>query len=198
MPRQLTQPSTYNQEQIFTSLSPPQLISTSPLVQPYSSAPAFGNSSSSQSHTSSTSTNTYGSRAPGSAFSAHSVPSYDSRISPKSSASYSGSPNNIQAASPETTQKPLDYTLTVSGYAPEEIVVSLEGRKVKVHGKHIETRIGGRKTHNEFTKVFDLPTGINGEDIRCYVKDGHTLHLIAHLPDDIQGAVHFIPVNKKY
>ena len=119
--------------------------------------------------------------------STQSTPYYNSEPSPRYS-----SQNSTQ-----DSPKPMDYTLPVSGYLPEEITVSIEGRKVKVHGKHVETRVGGRKSHNEFTKMFDLPSNVDVKDIRCYIKDGHTLHLIAHVGDDIQGLVHFIAITKR-
>lgn len=118
------------------------------------------------------------------------APAYESQVSSSNgSASYS-SPHAGDS------HRKLDYTLPVSGYSPDEITVTIDGRKVKVHGKHVEKRMGGRKTHNEFTKMFDLPSSADPEDVRCYIKDGHTLHVIAHIASDVHGSVHFLAINK--
>ncbi|XP_067934822.1 uncharacterized protein [Watersipora subatra] len=124
----------------------------------------------------------------------------DYTASPSSASFYSSQPspgyNCRQNTTAEAEHKPMDYSVPVTGYSPEEITVSIEGRKVKVYGKHVESRIGGRKTHNEFTKLFDLPSDVEARDVRCYIKEGHTLHIIAHISDDITGLVHFLAVKK--
>lgn len=103
-----------------------------------------------------------------------------------------------QVANTDTFQKALDYTLPTAGFSPEDFTVTVEGRKVKIRGRHVEVRVGGRKTHNEFTKVFDLPSTVAPETVKCYIQDGHTLHIVSDIRDDIQGAVHFIPVTRKW
>lgn len=72
----------------------------------------------------------------------------------------------------------------------------MNNRKVTVKGKHVESRIGGRKLHNEFTKMFDLPPKVDPTAVRCYIKEGHTLHVVAHLAEDICGAVHFLAITR--
>jgi len=122
-----------------------------------------------------------------------------------SSASSPGSSTGSQVAtlgsslgSVSTTEKSLDFTHPTSGYAPEDLTITLEGRKVKIRGKRVETsRIGGRKTHNEFTKVFDLPSHVSPDTVKCYIQDGLTLHIVSNI-NDLQGAVHFLPVTKKW
>lgn len=118
-------------------------------------------------------------------------------IQPSASSGFNSSLSLAENSLP-SPENQIDYTLPVSGYAPEEITITVEGRKVKVHGKHIENKVGGRKTHNEFTKLFDLPSRVSPENVRSYIKDGHTLHIIAHLSGDIQGAVHFLPIKRKW
>ena len=93
----------------------------------------------------------------------------------------------------------LDFTHPTGGYAPEDLTITVEGRKVKIRGKRVETsRLGGRKTHNEFTKVFDLPSHVSPDTVKCYIQDGHTLHIVSSIRDDLQGAVHFLPVTRKW
>lgn len=81
------------------------------------------------------------------------------------------------------------------GYDPEDIQVTVIGRKVKVHAKHVESTPGGRRTHNEFTKMFDLPA--NYDTVECYIKDRHSLYITPSLRDDIEGSFVFIPIEKK-
>jgi len=133
--------------------------------------------------------------SPFDAMSSNALTSYNCDPAPTSqshrSASNSASLTNDACSS-------LDFALPVSGYLPEDITVTVDGRKVKVYGKHVETRVGGRKTHNEFTKMFDLPSSVRPESVRCYIKDGHTLHIRANIEDNLTGAVHFLPITRKW
>ncbi|XP_067929635.1 small heat shock protein p36-like isoform X3 [Watersipora subatra] len=90
----------------------------------------------------------------------------------------------------------LNYSLSIAGYQPQEVTVTVEGRKVTVHAKH-EEDCGGRKVHNEMTKSFDLPPTVNAHNVRSYIKDGSTLFIEAHLRDDLAGKIHLVPVTHK-
>ncbi|KAF6017033.1 hsp-25 [Bugula neritina] len=91
----------------------------------------------------------------------------------------------------------LNYSLSIAGYKPEEVSVSVEGRKVIVKAKH-EENSGGRKVHNEMTKSFDLPPSVDSHHVRSYIKDGNTLYIEAQLRDDLAGKIHLVPVTHKY
>ena len=116
----------------------------------------------------------------------------------------------------------LNYSMSILGYLPEEVSpsnvavssvisqfcaininllwqqvkVTVQGRKVTVNAKHDEL-VRGRKTHNEMTKSFDLPASVDPRHVRSYIKDGTTLHIEAHLRDDLSGKIHVVPVHHK-
>lgn len=100
-------------------------------------------------------------------------------------------------SSTKTDDKKVSFTFhePVIGYDPEDIHVIVTGRKVKVHAKHVETTPGGRRIHNEFTKMFDLPA--NYQTVECYIKDGRSLYVVPYLRDDIEGSFVFVPIEKK-
>ena len=65
-----------------------------------------------------------------------------------------------------------------------------------VRAKHDEA-YSGRKVHNEMTKSIDLPPSVDPMHVRSYIKDNDTLHIEAHLRDDLVGKIHVIPVSHK-
>lgn len=74
--------------------------------------------------------------------------------------------------------------------------MSIEGKKVKVHAKHDEIA-RGKKTHNEMTKTFDLPSTVDARHIRSFINND-TLYIEAHLRDNLVGKTHIVPVNHKF
>lgn len=88
------------------------------------------------------------------------------------------------------------YRVPVSGFSPDEVSVTVEGRKVQIWAKHKE-KGSGRSSFNEMRKSFDLPSTVDPSKVRSYVKDGHTLFIEASLRDDLQGTIQVVPVTRK-
>ena len=99
-------------------------------------------------------------------------------------------PTNTDDDSPK-----FNYSVPIRGFTPEDLNITIEGRKVKIHGKHINQSITGRKTHNEFTKMFDLSPKIDPDRVRSYVK-GEILYIEAQYRD-VEDA-RMVPVMRKW
>lgn len=87
----------------------------------------------------------------------------------------------------------VNYSISVLGYAPEEVSISVQGHTVKVHAVHDENS-AGRKVHNEMKKQFDLPPSVDPGKVRAYIKDGRTLFVEAAIRENLQGTIQVLPV----
>ncbi|KAM9338407.1 heat shock protein 30-like [Symphorus nematophorus] len=73
-------------------------------------------------------------------------------------------------------------TLDTRGFSPEELSVRQVGRKLRVSGKtekKQEDKDTGSYSYRrqEFRREFDLPEGMNPEDISCYLDPDGKLHI---------------------
>ncbi|GAA6235875.1 heat shock protein 30-like [Lates japonicus] len=74
-------------------------------------------------------------------------------------------------------------TLDTQGFSPEELSVRQVGRKLRVSGKtenKLEDEMGCCSYQRQvFTQEFDLPEGLNPEDVTCYLDSDGKLHIQA-------------------
>ncbi|TKS84272.1 Heat shock protein 30 [Collichthys lucidus] len=72
-------------------------------------------------------------------------------------------------------------TLDTQGFSPEELSVRQVGRKLRVSGKTEKKQEGEKGCYSyrrqEFRQEFDLPEGLNPEDITCYLAPDGKLHI---------------------
>ncbi|KAM9338401.1 heat shock protein 30-like [Symphorus nematophorus] len=73
-------------------------------------------------------------------------------------------------------------TLDTRGFSPEELSVRQVGRKLRVSGKTEKKQEDKEKgsysyRHQEFRREFDLPEGMNPEDVSCYLDPDGKLHI---------------------
>ncbi|KAM9338406.1 heat shock protein 30-like [Symphorus nematophorus] len=73
-------------------------------------------------------------------------------------------------------------TLDTRGFSPEELSVRQVGRKLRVSGKtekKQEDRDTGSYSYRwqEFRREFNLPEGLNPEDVSCYLDPDRKLHI---------------------
>ncbi|KAM4532107.1 heat shock protein 30-like [Fundulus diaphanus] len=74
-------------------------------------------------------------------------------------------------------------TLDTQGFAPEELSVRQVGRKLRVSGKTEKKQEDGKGSYSyrlqEFRQEFDLPEGVNHEDVSCSLSPDGKLHIQA-------------------
>ncbi|KAG8010825.1 Heat shock protein 30 [Nibea albiflora] len=72
-------------------------------------------------------------------------------------------------------------TLDTQGFSPEELSVRQVGRKLRVSGKTEKKQEDEKGCYSyrrqEFRQEFDLPEGLNPEDITCYLAPEGKLHI---------------------
>ncbi|TKS84274.1 Heat shock protein 30 [Collichthys lucidus] len=72
-------------------------------------------------------------------------------------------------------------TLDTQGFSPEELSVRQVGRKLRVSGKTEKKQEDEKGCYSyrrqEFRQEFDLPEGLNPEDITCYLAPDGKLHI---------------------
>ncbi|KAG9481921.1 hypothetical protein GDO78_010906 [Eleutherodactylus coqui] len=78
-------------------------------------------------------------------------------------------PNSLSLAKPR--KENFEMTLDASHFAPEELTVKTEGRRLTVTGKRdIKTETEDGSCHHEFRdfrREIELPEDVNPEDVRC-------------------------------
>ncbi|XP_038154927.1 heat shock protein 30-like [Cyprinodon tularosa] len=74
-------------------------------------------------------------------------------------------------------------TLDTQGFSPEELSVRQVGRKLRVSGKTEKKEENGKGSYSyrlqEFRQEFDLPEGVNPENVNCYLSPDGKLHIQA-------------------
>lgn len=72
-------------------------------------------------------------------------------------------------------------TLDTQGFSPEELSVRQVGRKLRISGKTEKKQEDEKGCYSyrrqEFRREFDLPEGLNPEDITCYLAPDGKLHI---------------------
>ncbi|XP_073334323.1 heat shock protein 30-like [Pagrus major] len=74
-------------------------------------------------------------------------------------------------------------SLDTQGFSPEELSVRQVGRKLRVSGKTEKKQEDEEGSYSyrrhEFRREFDLPEGLNPEDVTCYLAPDGKLHIQA-------------------
>lgn len=74
-------------------------------------------------------------------------------------------------------------TLDTRGFSPEELSVRQAGRKLRVSGRKEKKQEDDEGScsyrRQEFRREFDLPEGLNPEDVSCYLDPDGKLHVQA-------------------
>ncbi|XP_070845549.1 heat shock protein 30-like [Chaetodon trifascialis] len=77
--------------------------------------------------------------------------------------------------------EPFGLTLNTQGFSPEELSVRQEGRKLRVSGNTEKKQEDEKGLYSyrrqEFRQEFDLPEGLNPEDVTCYLAPDGKLHI---------------------
>ncbi|KAM4533264.1 heat shock protein 30-like [Fundulus diaphanus] len=83
-------------------------------------------------------------------------------------------------------------TLDTQGFAPEELSVRQEGRKLRVSGKTEKKQEDGKGSYSyrlqEFRQEFDLPEGVKHEDVSCSLSPDGKLHILAAKVAGVEAA----------
>ncbi|XP_035996003.1 heat shock protein 30-like isoform X6 [Fundulus heteroclitus] len=83
-------------------------------------------------------------------------------------------------------------TLDTQGFAPEELSVRQVGRKLSVSGKTEKKQEDGKGSYSyrlqEFRQEFDLPEGVNHEDVSCSLSPDGKLHIQAAKVAGVEAA----------
>ncbi|XP_070845550.1 heat shock protein 30-like [Chaetodon trifascialis] len=81
----------------------------------------------------------------------------------------------------EKQGEPFGLTLNTQGFSPEELSVRQEGRKLRVSGNTEKKQEDEKGLYSyrrqEFRLEFDLPEGLNPEDVTCYLAPDGKLHI---------------------
>uniref|UniRef100_A0A3B3X1F0 SHSP domain-containing protein n=1 Tax=Poecilia mexicana TaxID=48701 RepID=A0A3B3X1F0_9TELE len=82
-------------------------------------------------------------------------------------------------------------TLDTQGFSPEDLSVRQVGRKLRVSGTTEKKQEDGKGSYSyslqEFRQEFDLPEGVNHEDVSCHLSPDGKLHIQAAKVPCIEG-----------
>uniref|UniRef100_A0A3B5R684 SHSP domain-containing protein n=1 Tax=Xiphophorus maculatus TaxID=8083 RepID=A0A3B5R684_XIPMA len=88
-------------------------------------------------------------------------------------------------------QPHFGLTLDTQGFSPEDLSVRQVGRKLRVSGKTEKKQEDGTGFYSyslqEFRQEFDLPEGVNHEDVSCHLSPDGKLHIQAAKVPCIEG-----------
>lgn len=99
--------------------------------------------------------------------------------------------NNMQRAT-KMSENGFEAYVDVQHFLPNEITVTTENNSIIVHAKHEEKNDEHGFVSREFTRRYDLPQGINGEDIASNISSDGVLSIRA----PPAGSVHHIPIER--
>ncbi|XP_056397774.1 heat shock protein 30C-like [Hyla sarda] len=92
-----------------------------------------------------------------------------------------------------------ELTMDVSPFTPEELTVKTEGRQLIVTGKRdkkTETENGGcHHEFRDFRREFELPEGVNPEDVQCSLSDDGQLFIQNQSPELPPAQERLVPIN---
>uniref|UniRef100_A0A3B5LBS0 SHSP domain-containing protein n=1 Tax=Xiphophorus couchianus TaxID=32473 RepID=A0A3B5LBS0_9TELE len=84
-----------------------------------------------------------------------------------------------------------DLRQRLKGFSPEDLSVRQVGRKLRVSGKMEKKQEDGKGFYSyslqEFRQEFDLPEGVNHEDVSCHLSPDGKLHIQAAKVPCIEG-----------
>ncbi|KAM8743731.1 heat shock protein 30-like [Acanthopagrus schlegelii] len=91
-------------------------------------------------------------------------------------------------------------TLDTQGFSPEELSVRQVGRKLRVSGKTEKKQEDEEGSYSyrchQFRREFDLPQGLNPEDVTCYLAPDGKLHIQAAQDPRVEEAERELTVKR--
>ncbi|XP_053196526.1 heat shock protein 30-like [Scomber japonicus] len=92
-------------------------------------------------------------------------------------------------------------TLDTQGFSPEELSVRQVGNKLRVSGKTEKKQEDGKGSYfyrcQEVRQEFDLPEGLNCENVTCYLTPDGKLHIQAAKALSVEEAERELPIRRE-
>lgn len=90
----------------------------------------------------------------------------------------------------------LAFHCQTAGFKPEELTVDVDGDKLIVNGKHVESR-EGESVERQFSRVIRLPKEVDHGKIKCELDDKGELSISIPQREKLEAPKQNVPIEMK-